>query len=167
MKKKNVSASLVLQGEATDRLDKEETLEGAAEERNSSEGCLDDDEDEEDDIKDTKDQGLLSSSSGSSIEGARDDIDEDEPFESEASSCASDGDGRDAANGGHTGKLKLKKGEAKNVFQLILPHDYDKLKRDEAGRADPSEDLSRRELGGLLVYDSYARMNGCTKILDY
>ena len=29
------------------------------------------------------------------------------------------------------------------------------------------EDLSRQELGGLLVYDSYARLKGNTKIVDY
>ena len=49
---------------------------------------------------------------------------------------------------------------------MKLPnHNYEAFKRNEATAA--TEDLSRQELGGLLVYDSYARLIGSTKIVDY
>ena len=37
----------------------------------------------------------------------------------------------------------------------------------EAVKEDEEEATSKEEMGGVLVYDSYAKMKGCTKIDEY
>lgn len=45
--------------------------------------------------------------------------------------------------------------------------DDGKGKTGEAAKEDEEEATSKEEMGGVLVYDSYAKMKGCTKIEEY
>lgn len=39
------------------------------------------------------------------------------------------------------------------------------MEKESANQAD--EERAREEMGGVIVYDSYAKLSGCTKIVEY
>jgi len=88
----------------------------------------------------------------------------EEAFES-SSSCGEDPEDEVNELLGAENGLKMKRpgfgAGNQSLYSLVIPNDYEKLKNDQ------QDDLCRMELGGILVYDSYARMVGCPKLQAY